>query len=165
MKKNWIWFLFLILILAVLLIKVSPYREYQYASTTGDFSPVLDPENIFRHNLSVFRLSINNGYADNTANIISHVSPYFFYELVLHKLGVSQLVRTYLFLLLISFWGSFCLYRYLLYKLTSPSVSRMRLSPFFMAFSLTLLTTIHPDTFFFFSYLPLSLWYSFFLKK
>jgi len=122
--KKWLLILFIPL---VLFFKIQPYPDYKYVATAGDFFPVINPENTYNSNSFAFRSNINNGYADNTANLFSHYSPYLTYELLLSKIGISQLIRTYLFLILLSFLGCLCMYLYLSSKGSFKNISKFRL--------------------------------------
>jgi hypothetical protein len=117
----------IIIIPIIIIIKILPFSNYQYGGVAGDYFSVINPTKSLISNSSAFRSNLNNGYADNTANMISHNSPYLFYELILSKIGMSQLIRTYLFIISLSVFGSFCMYHYLLAKNQHGKISLSRL--------------------------------------
>lgn len=123
-NKKW---LLLIFIPLILYFKVSPILNYQYVGTAGDSLTVIDPANTMVSNFYSFRSNLNGGYGNNTANLLSHYSPYLLYEFLLFKLGLTQPVRTYLFLILLSFLGCFSMHLYLSKKDSSKSISKFRL--------------------------------------
>lgn len=133
MKFNKKW-LILIFIPLILYFKVSPILNYRYAGTSGDSLVVIDPANTMVSNLYSFRSNLNVGYGNNTANLLSHFAPYLLYELFLFKLGLTQLVRTYLFLILLSFLGCFSMYFYLSKKDLSKNISKFGLFFFSILF-------------------------------
>ncbi|HSV94370.1 MAG TPA: hypothetical protein VLH94_00120 [Spirochaetia bacterium] len=105
--------LILLIVPIILIYKIFLLYNYEFGGVAGDFFSVINPSNSLISNSFAFRSNLNNGYADNTANMISHNSPYLIYELLLSKLGISQLVRTYLFIILLSVVGCFNMYYYL----------------------------------------------------
>ncbi|KKQ34804.1 MAG: hypothetical protein US50_C0036G0004 [Candidatus Nomurabacteria bacterium GW2011_GWB1_37_5] len=127
MRRQLYWVLIFIIIFVLLLIKTSPHNAYQYVGASGDFFSIINPSNSIASNLFTFRSNLNGGYGDNTAQFLSHFSPYLFYEFVLFKLGVTQLVRTYFFLILVSCLGAFTMYLYLSSKGSFKNISKFRL--------------------------------------
>lgn len=160
MKKiNYKW-LFLFLIPLAVFFKVHNSAGYQYASTAGDFYGVIDPENTIISNSFAFRSNLNQGYADNTANLFSNNSSYLIYELALSKLGFSQLSRTYILIFLLSIFGFVSMYRYLSKKYSVNNSSKH--SHFFISiiygFSPYFITYVAPGHFLFmtlFAFFPL----------
>lgn len=142
-KKIGVKWLLILFIPIIIFVKVFPNIGFQYVGTSGDFYGVINPEKTFLSNLYAFRSNLNNGYADNTANLFSNNSSYLVYEFTLSKLGFSQLARTHILIFLLSIFGFINMYHYLSKKYITKKTTKNSLfyisilygfSPYFITY-------------------------------